>query len=421
MTIKFLIKAEIQLFKANRFFIALRYSQSKSNSGFVSFITFFSVAGIGLGVMALITVLSVMNGFESELKNRILGVIPHIVIEQTTEKHSTDIQQSIAAFEHVVGSTPFTQTSGLIQSSNHMKAISVQGIDPENAKSLSIIAKSMLIGDYTALIPGTFQLVLGQQLATRLNVRVGDKVRIMLAEKSIYTPMGRMPVQRKFVVAGIFDAGSDVDASVAIVNVHDLNRMLRKPLGQISTYRVYLDNAFAVDQVVSQLKQLDSDLNIVDWRQTQGQLFQAVKMEKNIMWLMLALIIAVATFNIVSALVMLVNDKKSEIASLKTMGMTNLDIVNIFIFQGMYKGVGGAIIGTILGLLLCLYLNQIMQLLGIHIMVNPAYDSTGLPIVIQAQQVLLTAISAILMSFLATIYPALTAAKMQPAEILKHD
>ena len=421
MTIKFLIKAEIQLFKANRFFIALRYSQSKSNSGFVSFITFFSVAGIGLGVMALITVLSVMNGFESELKNRILGVIPHIVIEQTKENHSTDIQQSIATFEHVVGSTPFTHTSGLIQSSNHMKAISVQGIDPENAKSLSIIAKSMLIGDYTALIPGTFQLVLGQQLATRLNVRVGDKVRIMLAEKSIYTPMGRMPVQRKFVVAGIFDAGSDVDASVAIVNVHDLNRMLRKPLGQISTYRVYLDNAFAVDQVVSQLKQLDSDLNIVDWRQTQGQLFQAVKMEKNIMWLMLALIIAVATFNIVSALVMLVNDKKSEIASLKTMGMTNLDIVNIFIFQGMYKGVGGAIIGTILGLLLCLYLNQIMQLLGIHIMVNPAYDSTGLPIVIQAQQVLLTAISAILMSFLATIYPALTAAKMQPAEILKHD
>lgn len=409
------------MFKANRFFIALRYSQSKSNSGFVSFITFFSVAGIGLGVMALITVLSVMNGFESELKNRILGVIPHIVFEQTLDDSSNDIHSSISKIESVKGTTPFTQTSGLIQSSNHMKAISVQGIDPEHAQSLSLIAKSMLIGDYTALIPGNYQLVLGQQLASRLNVRVGDKVRIMLAEKSVYTPMGRMPVQRKFVVAGIFDAGSDVDASVAIINVHDLNRMLRKPLGQISTYRIYLDNAFSVGQVVNQLKKLDKDLKIVDWRQTQGQLFQAVKMEKNIMWLMLALIIAVATFNIVSALVMLVNDKKSEIASLKTMGMTNQDIVNIFIFQGMYKGVGGAIIGTILGLLLCFYLNDLLQLLGIHLMVNPAYDSTGLPIVIEQQQVILTSLSAIFMSFLATIYPALTAAKMQPAEILKHE
>ncbi|EWH11411.1 LolC/E family lipoprotein releasing system, transmembrane protein [Catenovulum agarivorans DS-2] len=408
------------MFKANRFFIALRYSQSKSKSGFVSFITFFSVAGIGLGVMALIIVLSVMNGFESELKNRILGVIPHVVVEQNNKNPAIDMT-SLAAIPDVMGITPFIQTSGLVQSSSQMKAISVQGVDPDSAQPLSLIAKNIQVGDFMALQPGAYQLVLGRQLATRLNVRVGDKVRIMLAEKSVFTPMGRMPVQRKFMVAGIFDAGSDVDASVALVNVYDLNKMLRQPIGEISTHRVYLENAFLVDKVVQQISAQNADLKIVDWRQTQGQLFQAVKMEKNIMWLMLALIIAVATFNIVSALVMLVNDKKAEIASLKTMGMTDKDIVSIFIFQGMYKGVGGAVVGTIFGLLLCIYLNDLMQLMGIHIMVNPAYEASGLPVVIEANQVVLTSLSAIVMSFLATIYPAYTAAKMQPAEILKHE
>ncbi|MER2493531.1 lipoprotein-releasing ABC transporter permease subunit [Catenovulum sediminis] len=411
------------MFKPNRFFIAYRYSQSRQRSGFVSFITFFSVAGISLGVLALILVISVMNGFESELKKRILGVIPHMVVSftQTTEQQLHQKLADSSTELNIKGLTPYIQSSGLVQSQTHMQAISVQGIEVQSAKDLSIVASHMQYGRFDSLQAGGYNLLLGQQLASRMDVRVGDKVRIMLAEKSIYTPMGRMPVQRKFTVSGIFDAGSDVDANVVLINVFDLQRLLRIPAGPANSYRIYLNNAFELDTVASYLQQHFADADIVDWRETQGELFEAVKMEKNIMWMMLALIIAVATFNIVSALVMVVNDKKGEIASLKTMGMSEYDIVLLFVFQGMYKGCGGALIGTILGLTLCYFLNPLLAILGIQVFANPAYAMQGLPVDIHYQQVVAIAFTAILMSFTATIYPAYRAANTNPAEILKHE
>ncbi len=411
------------LFYPTSLFIAHRYSRGHQSNKFVSFITFFSVAGISLGVIALITVISVMNGFESELKKRILGVIPHMVVQfQDTRAEQIDINiEQLNQQANVIGVTPFEQQTGLVQSAQDMRAIYVQGIDPTESAKYSIIAQNIVYGDFFNLTPRNYQVVIAQQLANQLDVRVGDKIRVMLAKGSRYTPMGRMPSQRNFTVTAIFNAGSDADANVILVNIQDLNRLLRQSPEQVNSVRLYLDDAFNLSQVKQRLLSEQQNWQITDWRQTQGELFEAVKMEKNMMWLMLALIIAVATFNIVSALVMVVNDKRIEIASLKTIGMTNSQLVMVFIIQGMYKGCIGAVIGTLVGVILSVNLNNILSVLGIGIFANPAYAMQGLPIDLHWHQVIVIALSAIFMSFLATIYPAFRAAKTNPAEILRYE
>ncbi|MCU4675344.1 lipoprotein-releasing ABC transporter permease subunit [Catenovulum sp. 2E275] len=408
------------MFYPTSLFIAQRYSRGHQSNKFVSFITFFSVAGISLGVIALISVISVMNGFESELKKRILGVIPHMVVQQSqaeTPNFISDLQNT----PNVIGVTPFEQQAGLVQSAQDMRAIYVQGIEPSESAKYSIIAHNIVYGDFYQLKPRQYQVVIAQQLANQLDVRVGDKIRVMLAKGSTYTPMGRVPVQRNFTVAAIFNAGSDADANVVLIHIQDLNRLLRQPVEQVSSVRLYLDDAFNLNFAKQSILAKHPDWQITDWRQTQGELFEAVKMEKNMMWLMLALIIAVATFNIVSALVMVVNDKRVEIASLKTIGMTNRQLVMIFILQGMYKGCVGAVIGTVAGVLLSFNLNNILAVLGVGIFANPAYAMQGLPIDLHWHQVILIALSAIFMSFLATIYPAYRAASTKPAEILRYE
>lgn len=404
-------------------FIAHRYSRGSHSNKFISFITFFSVAGISLGVIALITVISVMNGFESELKKRILGVIPHMVVQipQTQTNDREKLLEQLQQQADVVGVTPFQQEAGLVQSSQDMRAIYVQGIEPKLSSEYSIIASNITRGEFNQLKARAYNVVIAKPLADQLDVRVGDKIRVMLAKGSVYTPMGRMPVQRNFTVSAIFNAGSDVDSKVALIHIADLNRMLRKKQDELNSYRLYLDDAFNLNLVKQNLALQFPELDITDWRATQGELFEAVKMEKNMMWMMLALIIAVATFNIVSALVMVVNDKRVEIASLKTIGMTNRQLVLVFVLQGMYKGCVGAVIGTLLGILLTVNLNFIMSLLGVGVFANPAYAMQGLPIDLHWHQVAYIACSAIFMSLIATLYPAYRAAKTNPAEILRYE
>lgn len=355
-----------------------------------------------------------MNGFEKELKTRILGVIPHIIV-QTHDK-----PVDITGLDTVYAAVPFRATQALIQGSGQLQAIQLQGAEPELSSHVSAIAASMINGRFDDLQAGQYQVVVGRQLAAGLNVRVGDKVKLLLTDRTRYTPLGRMPVQRNFEVTGIFDSGSEADASVALIHLADLNRLLKTPSAQTSQ-RLYLHDAFDAAAVKQQLMLQNPSLKITDWRVSQGELFAAVKMEKNIMWLMLALIVAVAVFNIVSALVMMVNERRNEIATLQTMGMSKRDIVAIFIYQGMFKGCGGAIMGSICGVLLCMYLNPLMNALGIGMFNNPAYQVQGLPIDMQPVQISLIAGSAIVMSFLATLYPAYRAASMQPAEVLKHE
>lgn len=364
-----------------------------------------------------------MNGFESELKKRILGVIPHMVV-QIPDNQMNERQELLDQLKQqtdVVGVTPFQQEAGLVQSPQDMRAIYVQGIDPDASAKYSIIASNVIRGEFNQLKPRAYNVVIAQPLADQLNVRVGDKIRVMLAKGSVYTPMGRMPVQRNFTVSATFNAGSDVDSNVVLINIVDLNRMLRKKQDELNSYRLYLDDAFNLNLVKQNLTQQFPGLKVSDWRATKGELFEAVKMEKNMMWMMLALIIAVATFNIVSALVMVVNDKRVEIASLKTIGMTNRQLILVFVLQGMYKGCVGAVIGTVFGILLTFNLNPIMSLLGVGVFANPAYAMQGLPIDLHWHQVAYIASSAIAMSLIATLYPAYRAAKTNPAEILRYE
>ncbi|WP_440875488.1 lipoprotein-releasing ABC transporter permease subunit [Thalassotalea sp. PLHSN55] len=409
------------MFQPISFFIGLRYSRSRNRSGFVSFITFFSIAGILLGVASLITVVSVMNGFEGELKKRILGLIPHVVIS-SDKQQSFDWQtqrQQLLAQPHVLDVTPFLESEALITSTRSLQAVMLQGIVPSYEHN-NIIASQMVAGSLESLSQQKYQIIIGHALARKLDVNIGEAVRIVLPNKMVFTPMGRIPVQRTFTVSGIFNVGSQVDDAMVYVHSNDAAKLMRRRDDGIRQLRVFLDDAFYAQQFVESIDFSAENLTASTWSESQGALFSAVKMEKNMMWLMLSLIIAVAAFNIVSALVMVVIDKQGEIGILQTLGMSRSDIMKIFMTQGMANGVWGVALGTVLGLVLALNLNEIMMFLGVSILGN-GYASQALPIQLTANDVVVIVFSALLMSFLATIYPSYRASKTLPAEVLRNE
>lgn len=400
--------------------IGLRYSKAQSHAGFISFITFFSIAGILLGVASLITVVSVMNGFEGELKKRILGVIPHIEISHESGDIANwqSLRQNLVADPLVADVTPFIANEVLIQSNAQLKGVLLQGVYPEYEKA-HLVSQHMVAGSFNELANTSYGVVIGQSLARKLQVGMGDSLRIILPQKMHFTPMGRLPVQRVFQVKGIFNIGSQVDDAVVYIHYQDsrkLNRIKNKDVAQL---RVYLHDAFTADDWLDTVK-LDQDkFSFNLWSDSQGALFSAVKMEKNMMWLMLSLIIAVAAFNIVSALVMVVMDKRGEIGILQTLGMNRWGILKIFLTQGLINGLWGVILGSLLGLILTFYLNDLLYLLGINIL-GGAYGNT-LPVIIKGADVLQIILGALFMSFVATLYPAYRAASTQPAEVLRNE
>ena len=409
------------MFHPVSFFIGLRYSRSRNRSGFVSFITFFSIIGILLGVAALITVVSVMNGFEGELKKRILGIVPHVIVSHQNEpiEQWQDVQQQLIALPHVQRVTPIIENEALVLSNSTLQGVIIQGVFPK-LESQNLVNQSMIVGDFSSLEQIPYSVVIGQALARKLSVKNGDKVRLVLPNKTTFTPMGRIPMQRMFTVVGLFNVGSQVDDSVVYVHGRDIAKLLRKKPDEISQLRLYLDDAFQATQVVENIPQSLSHFDFTTWNESQGVLFSAVKMEKNMMWLMLSLIVAVAAFNIVSALVMVVIDKQGEVAILQTFGMNRFGIVKIFISQGVINGVWGVTLGTIAGLLITLNLNTLLSLLGVSVL-GAGYSSQALPIDLQVNHVIIIACSALTMSFLATLYPAFRASNTQPAEVLRNE
>jgi len=414
------------MFQPVSLFIGLRYSRSQKPSGFVSFITFFSIAGILLGVAALITVVSVMNGFEGDLKKRILGLVPHVIIDNN-EKPLQNWQETRAKLllqPHVQQVSPLLESEALIQSTSSLQGVLLQGIMPE-FENHSIVNSHMVAGSLASLSQGRYNLVLGRSLARKLNVSYGDTIRLVLLNKTVFTPMGRVPVQRTFTISGIFNVGSQVDGSVVYVHSEFAAKLLKRKGDGITQLRLYLDDAFNAELVVNQLSKnmtntTDNQLMFTTWIQSQGVLFSSVKMEKNMMWIMLSLIISVATFNIISALVMVVIDKQGEIAILKTLGLSRSNIVKIFITQGMVNGLWGVIIGSALGVLITLNLNTLISTLGMNLF-GAGYASQTLPIQLEGMDVVVIIISALTMSFLATLYPAYRASKTQPVEVLCHE
>lgn len=395
-------------------FIGMRYSQSRKGNAFISFISLFSVAGIFLGVLALTVVSSVMNGFEGELKKRILGVIPHIIVSSDGQ-YPTDWQAALLQNNQVQQITPFLQAEALVQAPRQLTGVLVQGVTIDALPDF--MRQSLLVGDWQQFAQTRYSVVLGRELAEQLEVSVGDKLRFMLPQAGSYTPMGWVPRQRVFTVAGMLDTGSDVDKLIVVTALEDLQRLLSQQ-ADTAQWRLTLAEPFAAPQLAAKLQQqfADTGVSVLDWRQSHGKLFDAVAMEKAMMWLMLLLIVAVAAFNIVSALVMMVTDKQAEIAILKTLGMTDRQLFQVFAVQGLSNGVSGALLGLVAGVLVASQLNSLLALAGLQLA-----PGINLPIDIQPSELGIIFLSAVGLTLAAVWYPAKRAVSINPAEILRDE
>lgn len=395
-------------------FIGLRYLKGRSGDRFSRFVSYMSTAGITIGVLSLVTVLSVMNGFEMQLKDRILGVLPQAVISSESLRVTRTEQppQALSQLTHVTHIAPIVRGEMVIQSANGLTAGMMIGIDPNEYDPLE---QHLLSKNVVDLQPGGYQLYLGRLLARNLGVRVGDKVRLMVTSASQYTPIGRIPSQRNFTIAGIFSTGSDVDSVLAVTHIDDAARLMKLSSGEITGWRLFFDDPFVVTELAS--KPLPDGMVWSDWREQRGELFQAVKMEKNMMGLMLGLIVGVAAFNIISALIMVVMEKQAEVAILKTQGMTSNQVLAIFMVQGASSGVIGAIVGGILGSLVAANINLILNTLGL----SQLSVGGSLPVMIEPLQVLTVIILAIVLSLIATLFPSYRAAAVRPAEALRYE
>ncbi len=304
--------------------------------------SYISTAGITIGVMSLVTVLSVMNGFESQLKHRILGVLPQAVVSLTNG--DTPMKSSPPSFVSELSSAhppqPIVRGEAVIQSASELTVGMMIGVEP---KDNDPIQQYIMAGRLSTLTPGSYRVFIGQTLARNLNVSIGDKLRLMVTSASQFTPFGMIPRQRLFTVAGIYNTGSDVDGQLIVTNMQDAASLMRLKKGTISGWRLFFKDPFVVSELSKQ--SLPEGWSWSDWRSQRGQLFQAVGMEKSMMGLMLGLIVAVAAFNIVSALIMVVMEKQSEVAILKTQGMTNRQVLGIFMVQGASSGTIGALVG----------------------------------------------------------------------------
>ncbi|PSW21142.1 lipoprotein-releasing ABC transporter permease subunit LolC [Photobacterium sanctipauli] len=402
------------MFHPVSFFIGLRYLRGRSGDRFSRFVSYMSTAGITIGVLALVTVLSVMNGFEQQLKERILGVMPQAVVSGPDGRiMRTDTPPpSLLEMPHVEMVTPITRDEAILQSAQSLAAGMLLGVDPEEFEPVGYYTSRGAIED---LQPGSYRVILGQSLANQLGVAVGDKVRLMVTSASQYTPLGRIPSQRNFEVSGIYNTGSDVDKQLILTHIEDAGRLLRYKKGQITGWRLFVDDPFVVAELAKE--PLLDDKRWSDWREQRGELFQAVKMEKNMMGLMLGLIIGVAAFNIISALIMVVMEKQAEVAILKTQGMSSRQVLFVFMVQGASSGVIGAISGGLLGTLLAYNLNTILSVTGVSLIAAGG----SLPVVISPMQILVVIVGAILLSLLATVFPSYRAASVRPAEALRYE
>lgn len=405
-------------------YIGLRYTRAKRRNQFISFISAFSLVGMALGVMALIIVLSVMNGFDREIKERILSVIPHGFVDQLPAlKDWQALSTQVNQHPQVVASAPYIASSAMVNYAGGVEAIELQGILPEAEAQVSIIEQKMIVGSMIQLQPGEYGIVMGRLLASRLMLAPGDKIRITSPEINI-TPMGAFARSRGFTLVGVFEVGAQVDSTLALIHVQDAQKFLRKP--GVQGLHVKTDNMFAAAQVMAELRaQLGDSYRVKDWSQTQGSLFQAVKMEKIVIGSLLMIIIAVAAFNIVSSLVLMVADKRSDIAVLRTMGVSAHQVMGIFIVQGCAVGFIGTVIGTVIGCVVALSLNPIMgaieSLLGLQMFDPDVYFISQLPSVLLWQDVLFICGIALLLSFIATLYPAYRASQIEPAEALRYE
>lgn len=406
--------------------IGLRYLRAKRRNGFISFISLASILGIIIGVMALITTISVMTGFQEELRNRILGTISHATISGF-DGPMQDWQKAVKIAEadkRVLGAAPYVEREAWLQASEDQGAM-IRGVLPDQEPKVSDLDKKMKEGKLTDLKPGEFNIILGTELAQYLGVTVGDKVTMLIAERNA-TPVGILPKMRRFNVVGIFEAGAqEYDFGLALVHMQDMQRMGR--MGEdVTGVRLRLNDLWNAWEVARDLTdQMKGDYRVRDWSGDHANFFRALKMEKTVMFILLSLVIAIAAFNLVSSLVMLVQDKQSDIAILRTLGLSPASVMQVFMIQGMVIGLLGITIGVICGVLLSLNLSHIVKFIesmtGSELMPSDVYYISGVPTHVVASDIVTIAVVAFLMCLIATIYPAWRASRTDPASALRYE
>ena len=407
--------------------IGLRYTRAKKDNHFISFISLVSMLGIALGIIVLITVMSVMNGFEAELRERILGMVPHIVIGDRGDGFEDwqSLEKKVLTNPQVTAAAPFIDAQAMFRYRGYTKYGLVQGILPEKEKNVSIVDDYMIAGSLDSLKPGEFGIILGIGMAGSLGISIDDKVTLLLADGATVSPAGISPRYKRFRVVGLFEVKSEMDGMLAMIHIKDAAVLTRKG-NKVSNLRVTTHDVLSADRTAYQLRATVGDeFYVSDWNYTHGTLFRAVKMEKKMMFVLLAFIIAVAAFNIVSTLVMVVTDKQSDIAILRTLGASPGTIMRIFVVQGSLNGIIGTLIGVVGGVALASNLADVVafieELWGIQVLPGDVYFIGFLPSVLDWNDVINISFAALAMSTLATLYPAWKGSKTKPAEALRYE
>jgi len=409
-------------------YIALRYVSVGKRSQLVSFMSAMSIFGLALGVTILITVLSVMNGFDREVRENILGIVPHITIisdENYTQERWQAVEEIVQQRADVLATAPLIERTGIVSNERFSKGVLVNGIDSEREQEISLIDNFMVAGSLNGLSDEKWGIVIGQSLAANLGVGLGDKVDLFSLAINI-NPLTPLPSYRAFTVEGIYRVGTlELDSQLAVINIAAAKALfrLRTPYTGL---RVKLQDVLSADQVSLELQgELSSDLELTTWTQLFGSIYENILFSRTIVGLMLWLLIAVAAFNLVVSLIMVVRDKKSDIAILRTMGASPQIINRIFIYQGCMVGLIGTVIGVVLGILASLGVGEfaaiIESVLGIQLLNAEVYPLDFLPSEIKLTDLVSISVGVLLLSFLATLYPARRAAAVQPAEALRLD
>ena len=407
--------------------IGLRYTRAKRRSRFISFISLTSMLGVALGVTALITVLSVMNGFESELRTRILGMASHATITGLDRTLPSWRKQAKLAQSHprVVGVAPYVDGQAMLTRGAAVRGAMLRGVDPAEEPNVSEVHQFMEEGRFDALQPGRYQIVLGRGLARAIGAKLGTKVTVVAPQANV-TPAGVLPRLRRFTVVGIFRVDhAQYDNSLALVHIVDAAKLFRLK-GKVTGLRLKVDELYAARQISREVAKTFGGLYYVtDWTQHHANFFKALKTEKTVMFVILSLIVAVAAFNIVSTLIMVVTDKQSDIAILRTLGLTPRRVMGIFIVQGFVIGLIGALLGALGGIGLALNVATLVPAIesffGVQFLPDDVYYITKVPSDLRWPDVYAVTAVAFVLTVIATIYPAWQASRTEPAQALRYE
>ena len=415
------------MYKPLELFVGLRYLRAKRRNHFISFISLISVLGIALGILVIITVLSVMNGFQTEIRDRMLRMTAHANVLELdgTLDDWRDAALSVEHEKQIIGVAPYVEGQAMVVKGTQVTGLLLRGVEPKDEPNVSDIRDYMVENSLEELQAGEFKILLGSELARFLGTFVGDKITVITPEATV-TPAGILPKLRRFKVAGIYEVGmNQYDRNTAVIHIEDAKRLYR--LGnKVTGLRLKLTDLFLVPGLTQKLNtDLQGKYWVTDWTRSHRNFFRAVKMEKTMMFIIMTLIVAVAAFNVVSMLVMVVTDKQADIAILRTFGVSSRSVLWIFIIQGSLIGLVGTILGVIGGVTLALNLEDIVagieQLFDTKFLPSSVYYISDLPSEVLLSDVVFVAGISFLLTMLATLYPAYRAAKTQPAAALRYE